>query len=202
LQNIFDNLDVTIWSNDIINQKVYVSKGIEKLSGYPAQKFLDDYSFWISILYIEDTPKGLEFYNKCMSGKSAETEVHFVNAQGELIWNYMSGTPIFDSITKDVVKINGVVVDITERKRVQFLLQENESRFRSVVEFAPNIILIIQQHKVVYANPTTLDFLNAKTLPDLLDKSIFDVLQEPDWENALTNIQSIQGGNPGRDFKE
>jgi PAS domain S-box-containing protein len=184
LQNIFDSLDVTIWSNDIINQKVYVSKGIEKLSGYPAQKFLDDYSFWVGILYIEDLPKGLEFYNKCVSGESAELEVRFVNAQGEVFWVYMSGTPFFvNSSTKDVVKINGVVVDITERKKAEVLLQENESRYRSVVEFAPNIILIIQQHKIVYANPTTLDFFNAKTLPDLLDKSIFDLLQEPERES-------------------
>jgi PAS domain-containing protein len=135
LQQIFDSLDETIWSNDVVNQRIYVSKGIEKLIGY-----------------------------------SDEAELRFVDAQGDDIWVYLSGTPIFKDGSKEVIKINGVVVDITERKKAEMMLEESESRYRSVVEFTPNIVLIHQEDAIVYVNPATLQVLGLNEASEVVGK--------------------------------
>jgi diguanylate cyclase (GGDEF)-like protein/PAS domain S-box-containing protein len=46
----------------------------------------------------------------------------------------------------------GVILDITERKEAELALQESEQKFRSLAEQSPNMVFIIIQGKVVYAN--------------------------------------------------
>jgi PAS domain S-box-containing protein len=170
LQQIFDSLDETVWSNDVVNQRIYVSKGIEKLIGYSDQRFYDDYSFWIGLIHAEDRQKGLEFNDRVMNGYSDEAELRFVDAQGDDIWVYLSGTPIFKDGSNEVIKINGVVVDITERKKAEMMLEESESRYRSVVEFTPNIVLIHQEDTIVYVNPATLQVLGLNEASEVVGK--------------------------------
>ncbi len=45
-----------------------------------------------------------------------------------------------------------IVSDITERKRVEVELRENEEKFRMVAEQSPNMVFINKKGKVVYAN--------------------------------------------------
>jgi PAS domain S-box-containing protein len=92
LQQIFDSIDATICSNDVVEQRIYVSKGIGKLTGYTVEQFYDDYSFWTSILHTEDRQKGFEFYDKVLNGYSDETELRFINVHGEYIWVYIRCT--------------------------------------------------------------------------------------------------------------
>ncbi|MCT8137777.1 PAS domain S-box protein [Anaerobacillus sp. CMMVII] len=186
LQQIFDSVDATIWSNDIVNQRIYVSKGIERLTGYTVQQFYNEYSFWTSILHPDDVTKGEEFLKEIILGKSAQIELRYVNTSGETCWLLMSGTPIFASGSKEVVKITGVVVDITERKKTEGRLQESEIRYRSVVELSPNIILIIQEDIIVYTNPTTVKILGLSDASEILGESIYDFL-DPAVKNKVIN---------------
>ena len=47
--------------------------------------------------------------------------------------------------------------DITERKKVQGILQENEEKFRALVELANNVIVIVQDAIIMYVNPRVTD---------------------------------------------
>jgi PAS domain S-box-containing protein/putative nucleotidyltransferase with HDIG domain len=48
---------------------------------------------------------------------------------------------------------DGVIEDITERKRTEETIQESEEKFRTLADQSPNMIFINQKGKVVYANP-------------------------------------------------
>jgi diguanylate cyclase (GGDEF)-like protein/PAS domain S-box-containing protein len=191
LQQIFDSVDATIWSNDLVNQRVYVSKGIEKLSGYTVQQFYGDYSFWLGIFHPEDSQKALEFYERVLSGESSEMEVRFINVHGEAVWVYFSGTPIFKENSNEVVKINGVVVDISARKKTEAKLQESESRYRSVVDLSPNMILIHQKDRIVYGNNATVQLLGVNHYSELLGRSIYDFLDPSEKKKAVRRVKEI-----------
>ncbi len=192
LQQIFDSVDATIWSNDILEQRIYVSKGVEKLSGFTAQQFYEDYNFWPSIFHPDDRPKALGFYEKVLSGQSSYVELRLINVQGEIIWVYMSGSPIIKKPSNEVIKINGVLVDISARKRAERELQESESRYRSVVELSPNMIVIYQNEIVVYANSAALQILGLNDSSDVINKSIFDFVHPLEKEKAINRIVEIK----------
>ncbi|WP_226037551.1 sensor domain-containing protein [Aquibacillus saliphilus] len=190
LQQIFDSVDATIWSNDLINQKIYVSKGIEKMVGYAVEQFFDDYSLWLKIIHPDDTQKGNDFYKRILSGDSDSVELRFVNKKGELFWVQMSGNPIFGKDYKEVVKLNGVVVDISKRKKAELMLQESESRYRNVVEVSPNMIFIYQHDEFVYVNPATTKLLGLN-VSELMGKSAFEFIHSSSLEKVIRRNREI-----------
>jgi len=201
LQQIFDSVDATIWSNDILNQRIYVSKGIEKLSGFTVEQFYSDYSFWTKIFHPEDSQRALDFYNKVLSGESSELEVRFINVHGEAVWVYLSGTPIKDN-SGEVIKINGVVVDISSRKKTEAELQESESRYRSVVDLSPNMILIHQNDRIVYGNNATVQLLGVNHYSELLGRPIYDFLDPSEKNKAIRRIKEIQTHSIASEYAE
>ncbi len=48
--------------------------------------------------------------------------------------------------------LQGVVEDITERKRAEEMLRESEEKFRNLAEQSPNMIFINKKGRIVYAN--------------------------------------------------
>ncbi|MFS0864658.1 EAL domain-containing protein [Fredinandcohnia sp. 179-A 10B2 NHS] len=190
LQEIFDSVDATIWSNDIVNQRIFVSKGIEKLIGYTTVEFYENYSFWISIIHPDDRQKSLEFYEDALSGKPYNTEIRFVSKYGKIVWVYFSGTPVSNA-KNEVVKINGVVVDITERKKAESMLEESENRYRNVVELSPNLILIHQHEKIVYANPATIKALGLVNPDELVGQSIYNFVHPSSKEKVVVRSNEI-----------
>lgn len=202
LQQVFDSVDATIWTNDLVEKRIYVSKGVERISGYSAKQFYEDYDFWTTIFYPEDESKAEEFYKKVISGESSYFEGRIFNAGGEPIWVYLSGTPIFDKETNEVIKVTGVVIDISDRKRMQSMLQESESRYRSVVELSPNLILIHQEGKIVYANPEAARLAGVGDSSNLIGKSIFEFIHPSSREKVAYRNREIIENRRGNDFSE
>jgi diguanylate cyclase (GGDEF)-like protein/PAS domain S-box-containing protein len=201
LQEIFDSVDAWIWSNDVVNNRVFVSKGIEKLSGYSVQRFYEDYSFWTSIFHPDDSEIGLDFYQKILNGLAAQAEIRFIKADGDPIWVHISGKPIFDE-DNNLIKINGVVVDITGLKETESQLQESEARYRSVVEISPNLIIIHQDDEIVFANPAAAKIAGVNQSSDLIGKSIFDFIDPSHKDLAKSRINDINNSVHRNDYTE
>jgi diguanylate cyclase (GGDEF)-like protein/PAS domain S-box-containing protein len=81
-------------------------------------------------------------------------------------------------------------------------IQEGESWYRTVVELSPTIILIHQPDKIVYANPAAVRFIKAKSSSDLINKSIFDFLDEASRKKLLMSLQELKEEKRGEQFEE
>lgn len=200
LQQIFDSVDATIWSNNIVEQRLYVSKGVEKISGYSVQQFFEDYNFWLSIFLPEDRPNLDQFYERVLTGKSDYVEARFIHANGKIRWAYVSGAPIKGK-DNEVIKINGVVVDITSKKETMERLRESESRYRSVVELSPNLLFIYQDKSLVYANPATTKLLGME-ISELIGRTPFEFIHPTFLEMAISRTKELLQQKRTTDSKE
>ncbi len=74
----------------------------------------------------------------------------------------------------NVTVIDSIAHDVTERKRAEELLKENEERFRLLVELAPEAILLADAdtHEVLIANKNA-EALFATSREDLLENGVF-----------------------------
>lgn len=201
-QQLFDSVDATLWSNDIVINKIYVSKGIEQLSGYPIEKFYNNYYFWFSIFHPDDLPKAKRFNELALMGIPNNFEARFISSKGETRWVYMSGTPIFEKGTNKVIKINGVVLDISERKKAEEMVRESENRYRNVVELSPSLILIYQQERIVFANPATYRMLGVDNESDLIGKSIYEFIHPSFRDLAVYRSNEIPSNKLVPEYKE
>jgi diguanylate cyclase (GGDEF)-like protein/PAS domain S-box-containing protein len=163
LQNIFDTLDVAIWSHDLNSDTLLITPGIEKLYGYSSIDFYEDLNLWKKVIYPDDAPILIEREQKLASGESATSEYRIIRPDGEVRWILDRGFPGLDNQGK-LVDFNSVLVDITDRK-------ESEDRYRSLVEMSPDIIAVVSPDKIEYMNEAGWRLLGATSADEIIGQS-------------------------------
>lgn len=73
-------------------------------------------------------------------------------------------------------------------------LQNSEERYRNLVQNSPDMILLHDYQKYVYANPAALKTLGATKEEDFIGKSIFTVIHPDSWEIVKKRLQQMQLG--------
>ena len=80
-----------------------------------------------------------------------------------------------DSIA--LLKLVGYIfVSALERKRVEEALKESEERYRSLVEFSPDMVTMTVDGKIAYANPAAAKLVGAEKPEDLVGRSPRDFI--------------------------
>jgi PAS domain S-box-containing protein len=140
-----------------------VGKSITSLDGYfhVNKAFCDIIGYsedelktkkWMEITHPEDIQLTHDFMQLLMEGKESQTrfEKRYLHRNGKIVWtdllSYLQrdkeGRPQFFITT---------MVDITERKRMEEVLQNNEKHFRALVENSSDAITLINSEgKVLY----------------------------------------------------
>ncbi len=93
--------------------------------------------------------KSKKAFKKISKHGHVNFEIDFKKKNGEVFPAEVSSS-LFEIGGKKVIQ--GIVRDITERKKAEEALRESEEKFRNLAEQSPNMIFINQRGKVVYAN--------------------------------------------------
>jgi PAS domain S-box-containing protein len=119
------------------------------------------------------------------------------SVQDEVFWR-KDGTSFQVEYTSTPVidkgNIVGAVVtfrDITERKRMEEILQKNEERYRSVFESAANLIISIDSDGIIIdSNNRSQDILGYA--PDeIIGRSFLDLIHTKDREKAQVSLDAV-----------
>jgi PAS domain S-box-containing protein len=81
--------------------------------------------------------------------------------------------------------------DITEQKRIELAVRENEERYRTLVEFSPDAIFIHVEGKIVFANPAAIKLFGADSQEDLIGHGIFDIVHADNKEIVAERIKAM-----------
>ncbi|HET6454447.1 MAG TPA: PAS domain S-box protein [Armatimonadota bacterium] len=93
-----------------------------------------------------------------------------------------------DSIA--LLKLVGYIfVSALERKRVEEALKESEERYRSLVEFSPDMVTMTVDGKIAYANPAAAKLVGAEKPEDLVGRSPLDLIHPKDRDNVKERMR-------------
>jgi PAS domain S-box-containing protein len=121
----------------------YVSPAAEAIWGRPVEDLMTLDGF-LSTVHPEDREKIEEVWRRQSLGEVTEVEFRVVRSDGTQRWLLDRAYPVRDSQGM-VLRTNGLVVDITERKRSEAALQESEARLSGLIASAMDAILTVDE---------------------------------------------------------
>lgn len=163
LKNIFNTLDVAIWSHNLKLDSLLTTPGIEKLYGYSSEEFSRDPLLWKKAVHPDDLSVLAEREKKINLGEIVTSEYRIIRRDGNVRWILDRGFPTFDQKGK-LVYFTSVLFDINDQK-------ESEDRYRSLVEMSPDIIMVVKKEKIEYINESGWKLLGASNREEILGQS-------------------------------
>jgi PAS domain S-box-containing protein len=137
-RELIENLSEVIYALDQNGRLTYVSPAVKSLIGYyPKELESNPFSEWI---HQEDLSRAREGFQKVLSGKSTNSEYGIISKSGEIRWIYTSSRPVLKE--NQVIGVQGVLTDITERKRAEEALQAREAYLDQLFESAQEAIVM------------------------------------------------------------
>jgi len=158
----------------------WIEGKFEEITGY-SKDAITSLQKWMSLIHPEDVEIIKMATSKILSNQKSTTEYRFICKSGDIKWNRDYTYPVWCDKQKKVVKIIGAVKDITEERKLKESLINSEQKFRTLVEKAPNIIIILDRDgKIEFLN-RTLSGLNTDAV---IGKSAFDYI-EPRYHDMV-----------------
>jgi diguanylate cyclase (GGDEF)-like protein/PAS domain S-box-containing protein len=184
LRNIFDTLDVAIWSHDVKLDKLLITTGIEKLYGYSLGEFYEDKTLWQKVIHPDDGHVLVERGKRLSQGEAVTSVYRIIRQDGEVRWIQDRGIPTL-SESGALMDFNSVLFDITDRK-------ESENRYQSLVEMSPDIIAVYSRGKIDYINEAGCRLFHADCQKDLIGQpisklippSVLADIKDCEWTNS------------------
>jgi PAS domain S-box-containing protein len=84
--------------------------------------------------------------------------------------------------------------DLVEKRTAA--LRESEGRYRALVEWSPDPILLVRDERLVYANPSAVALTAAKDVQHLIGKSILELVDRSVHGPEDPGLQSLLAGTP------
>lgn len=133
----------------------FISEGCQRLTGFePGHLLLDGRAPYESITHPEDRERVCEEIQSGLAmAQRFDVEYRFVHAGGEIRWAWERGAGIYDA-QGNLVAIEGLIQDITERKLSSHALREAERRYYNLFENAlEGIFRTTAEGQYLDANP-------------------------------------------------
>lgn len=142
-----NNIPGTVYlSNyDEYNTKIYINDEIEKLTGFPKSSFMNNELSFIDLIHPEDKIRTIVAQKNAIDNKKAIHLIYrIVHKNKHIVWVEEFG----DAIYKDgkIEFIEGIFIDITERKKSETVLQQKE--FAEAANKAKSEFLANMSHEI------------------------------------------------------
>lgn len=197
--SLVENLPLSIFRKDLNGRLTFVNQRFCQLIEKPASELIDQfagdfYNSTISDKYSADDRWVIE------TGKTLETIENHPIPSGEILKVQIIKTPLRNA-DSNIVGIQGIFWDITDRIQAEQALRESEEKYRNVVEMAHDGICIVQRGTIQYVN-AQLATLCGYTPEEILHNS-YDIYVHPD-EKANSNsryLRHISGDEPTQQYE-
>lgn len=167
---------------------IFISDYIEKISGYAQRDFLSNVRDFTSIVHKDD----IEYANKTIKesiNNSIPWEITYriIHKNGSIRWLSETGRGIEDE-KGEVEFLDGLILDITERKIAEDKLRKSEQNFKNI--FDNSLIGIYQttsDGRILAANPALLKMLGYSSIEELTQRNLED--EESYYEHSYSRSE-------------
>ncbi|MGL5033227.1 MAG: PAS domain S-box protein, partial [Microcystaceae cyanobacterium] len=173
LHSILGSLKDLVWSFDLDNQQfIYLNQVAESLYGVSLDAFRGNPQLWLEMVHPEDYDLVAQISQQLVEqGTAKDLAYRIVQPSGEIRWLRDRAHLVYEETGKPI-RIDSLVTNITEAKRVEASFQESEDRLRRIISTISDSLLVVDlQGRIKFVNAAATELLGRSPL-ELLEDNI------------------------------
>ena len=167
--------NVGIWEWMPQTNELNITPEFDLLYGLPPGT-IKTYDDWREKVHPDDIKKVEEQINQAVvNQRPFDLEFRIFHSSGEIRWINTKGSAVYNK-TSSTIHVNGVDIDITDRKKTEDKLHKSEENYRELVESANSIILKVNTDgRVTFINDYAQKFFGYSA-EELLGRTAIDTI--------------------------
>lgn len=187
-KNLVETSDGMVWEVDYhTNDIIYMSENAVRILGYPIDSWLQP-GFWPEHIHPDDRNRAVNYATQeAAAMRDYLFEYRFLTVNGDTVW------------IRDMVRVisekgkprwlRGLMLDITDQKKAELLMQESESRFRELIESLPAIAVqgYDEERRVIYWNDAS-EMLYGYSREDVQGRRLEELIIPPHMREGVVEL--------------
>jgi PAS domain S-box-containing protein len=197
LSSVLDSLDEIVWAVSLPDYQVtYLNTAADRVLQFPDPSFRRDKRKWAQLVHPHDQKRSLAFHENWLNRGAGELEYRITRPSGEIRWLHES-CKIIRGGQALPVRLEGITTDITEQKRTEKMIKQQNEKLQAILESTSSSIFAIDtQYRYLSYNST-----HQATMQRAYQQHVsvgMDVREHghfgPDAESMLGHLGRAMGG--------
>jgi diguanylate cyclase (GGDEF)-like protein/PAS domain S-box-containing protein len=191
------------WDLYVESDELYLGQGWRSFLGREPLARITSGADWLALVHPEDRAAVRKAYVEVITARSTDYRLEYRVRAGEGGWKWLAARGRVTERSADgrARRVSGTVADIDEHVRAAQALRDTEQRYRSLIELAPDGVLVFQDSVIEYVNPAAARLLGASP-PGRLIGMRLEALVHPDERERLAERVRQLSEAPGTTVPE
>ena len=190
-QQLADNITDAFWIRSPDARELhYISPAFDRIWGRSSESLYENPEEWTEFILPVDRERVLSaFADLTGESRSLDIEYRIVRPDGQIRWVRVRGFQVRDTSDK-LIRLTGIVTDITESHRVTEELRESERRYSIMMQNLELVSMMLDKDaRITYCNDYLLR-LSGWERKDLIGRDWFEVFIPPDMVPEMRGVIS------------
>ncbi|HMA83219.1 MAG TPA: PAS domain-containing sensor histidine kinase [Candidatus Thermoplasmatota archaeon] len=140
-ERLLQNIPDVVWTTDQYGDTLFITENIKRIFGFSQEEILKRSSLWFDHIHPNDLKQVKQAFEELFTHNIPfDVEYRLKTKSGKWVWISDRSTNIYKQNGRLVA--DGVLSDISERKRIEKSLKQSEIRFKTLFEHAPDAYYI------------------------------------------------------------
>lgn len=183
-RELVENIHDVIYSLDRDGVVTYVSPVVESAYGYSPSEIIGH--TFSQFIHEDDRARVVEGVGRSLAGIFEEDSIEFRirTKSGELRWVIASEGAIHDD-KGTIIGTQGVISDITDRRKAEEALRESERKYRNIFENIQDVYYETSLDGIIFEISPSVELISQYRREELIGKSLYEIYVHPEEREQL-----------------